>query len=439
MILKSTPLALAFAVAALSVAGCTPEDVNLTGHEPSPATQAESDSARQQDDTATPAHAHPIASAGGVAASYGLWRPGPYDTCTQEQHDAYSAVGPDGKRYPTWHPPVDLATGCTFGHEHGRDPSTSPLSADGPVLFGFVAEQARAGVHSHRHEDHVGYKVEVANGARFSPSSAALSKAYIVPPVCDVLTTMHQGTHSPDAFTNNLHEQTTRVRCDNGWAFDLQLLSAVGAAGTATIRCPDRVTSTGTPTPPDSPVRAPWSPRGSMGHRFIPGVECVEGSRPNTFEIWKTQNVITAPGGAMAARFAWYWSVSNPSRYWALDGLRRTVDQCYRVVAGAFQVISNPCLTLRARYGTATPIAWDSEHSPFKGTQRGVRLNDFQLYHASGPEVFYTDVLGQNASVTPFPGSVRQYVRNGSYPYPLGGGQNKVGGDFNAPGVHAPN
>lgn len=29
--------------------------------------------------------------------------------------------------YPTWHPPVDPETGCSFGHEHGRDPHGSKL------------------------------------------------------------------------------------------------------------------------------------------------------------------------------------------------------------------------------------------------------------------------------------------------------------------------
>src|SRR5688572_2712403 len=72
--------------------------------------------------------------------AFALWRPGPTDTCTQEQHDAYSAVGPDGKRYPTWHPPTGPA-GCSFGHEHGRDPHDSDLwdKADG-LPFGYANE-----------------------------------------------------------------------------------------------------------------------------------------------------------------------------------------------------------------------------------------------------------------------------------------------------------
>src|SRR5882672_1493064 len=61
-------------------------------------------------------------AATGNAASFGLWTPGANDDCTAAQHDAYSVVGPDHKRYPTWHPPIDPVSGCSFGHDHGRDP-----------------------------------------------------------------------------------------------------------------------------------------------------------------------------------------------------------------------------------------------------------------------------------------------------------------------------
>ena len=63
----------------------------------------------------------------------GLWAPGAADTCPASLHDTFAVVGPDGKRYPTWHPPrvTDPATGelCTFGHEHGRNPENSDLSS----------------------------------------------------------------------------------------------------------------------------------------------------------------------------------------------------------------------------------------------------------------------------------------------------------------------
>src|SRR5438128_3542198 len=73
----------------------------------------------------------------GFAQSYGIWTPGPRDDCTAEVHNSYSVVGPDRKLYPTWHPPVDPVTGCSFGHDHGRDPRGSALYAEiGAVRVG---------------------------------------------------------------------------------------------------------------------------------------------------------------------------------------------------------------------------------------------------------------------------------------------------------------
>ena len=78
----------------------------------------------------------------GYAVAWGIWVPGPGDNCTQAIHDQYSTVGPDGKLYPTWHPPTDPATGCSFGHEHGRDPRGSALyGVVGDIPFGYANEQ----------------------------------------------------------------------------------------------------------------------------------------------------------------------------------------------------------------------------------------------------------------------------------------------------------
>src|SRR5690606_6377513 len=58
----------------------------------------------------------------GNGRAYDVWRPAVEGECSAEIHNSYFVVGPDGTRYPTWHPPEDEATGCSFGHEHGRDP-----------------------------------------------------------------------------------------------------------------------------------------------------------------------------------------------------------------------------------------------------------------------------------------------------------------------------
>ena len=111
----------------------------------------------------------PVVPGGGTpvgnAQSYGLWTPGPRDDCTAAIHNSYSVVGPDGKLYPTWHPPVDPVTGCSFGHDHGRDPRGSALyAAVGPIPFGYANEQLDVYDPANpRHEDHFGHKIEWEN------------------------------------------------------------------------------------------------------------------------------------------------------------------------------------------------------------------------------------------------------------------------------------
>jgi hypothetical protein len=50
-------------------------------------------------------------------------------TCPPEVHDRYFVIGPDGRKYRTWHPvtvPIDPSNPsrgtCTFAHEHGDNP-----------------------------------------------------------------------------------------------------------------------------------------------------------------------------------------------------------------------------------------------------------------------------------------------------------------------------
>lgn len=76
--------------------------------------------------------------------------------CPKAVHDAVLTFGPNGKPYPTWHPAVDVSTGCFFGHEHGADPSTSAANSS-PVAFGYVADVAG------KVEPHEGYKVSVVH------------------------------------------------------------------------------------------------------------------------------------------------------------------------------------------------------------------------------------------------------------------------------------
>jgi hypothetical protein len=119
-------------------------------------------------------------------------------------------VGQDGKRYPTWHPPTGPG-GCSFGHEHGRDPHGSKLYDDaGGLPFGLANEAlALSDPANLRDEDHVGHKVEWENDMDLQFGGAG---SVLFTGKCDVLTKLHQGTHSKDAFTNNLHELVYHIK-----------------------------------------------------------------------------------------------------------------------------------------------------------------------------------------------------------------------------------
>lgn len=81
--------------------------------------------------------------------------------CTQAQHDSYTATGPDGAQYPTWHPQVDAYYGCYFDHEHGSNPAL--YSPGAHPLFGYSASLMGM------QEGHAGFKVYVfeAGGRRW--------------------------------------------------------------------------------------------------------------------------------------------------------------------------------------------------------------------------------------------------------------------------------
>ncbi len=204
----------------------------------------------------------------GFAASYGIWTPGPRDDCTAAVHNSYSVVGPDRKVYPTWHPPVDPVTGCSFGHDHGRDPRGSALYAEvGPIPFGYANEQLDVYDPANpRHEDHFGHKVEWENGVLMHFGSAAAGSLFEIR--CDVLAKLHQGTHSKDAFTNNLHELAYHIRCTDGTRLDITLLAAIGDPGQFDRSCDGTPVVVGPATPANSPSGG--------GRRIIPDRTCID-------------------------------------------------------------------------------------------------------------------------------------------------------------------
>ncbi|MDA0180717.1 hypothetical protein OJ997_10470 [Solirubrobacter phytolaccae] len=388
-----------------------------------------------------------------VASSTRAWVAAAADTCPAAVHDRYSVVGPDGRRYPTWHPPttIDPGTGraCTFGHEHGDDPKTSDIEAwvadhlQAPgyeqyagLPFGTSTEALDAFAAANpgtakRSEDHVGYKVSVANDvALLGPDGAALGTT------CDYLTSVHQGSHSPDALSNNAHELVYAVRCSDGTEVISTTVSRFGEPGVYGRGCePEtRITTVdnGYPAGP--------------GARLIPDRECVErnvlvpSGRTTSvwalYEKWTSINALELPGGAPLARFETSFGVFNPSRY-ASTGttIGRTLPLCWETAADGDKANGVDC----ANAITGTPF--DDARSPFDGTRRDVYLAGTKVENPGGTRLWWTDPYGRNASPTPFPGGVCQLVSAGATPG-QGDARIQVFGrnhSYDAPGVHAPN
>jgi len=349
----------------------------------------------------------------GPSAAYDRWAPGPNDTCTPEIHNRYSVVGPDGKLYPTWHPPVDPETGCTFGHEHGRDPRGSNLyGAHGDIPFGYANEQLdiyNPGMQ--RHEDHLGHKIEWENDLAMRFSGAAAASLLEVR--CDVLVKMHQGSHSKDAFTNNLHEIVFIARCSDGLKFHVTMLTAIGTPGEFVSSCDsDRTIVVGTATPSNSPSGG--------GRRRIPDRACIEehllvpeGEDSNfnaaLRESWEISDRVRTEDGRRLASFNPYFQVLHPSRYYDPafpDGVGRPIDVCYEVTPSGEAARGDLCEQSMA----GDTVAYDDPQSAFDGAQRFVDVNSLRIANADGPEIWYSDPFGDHASPDPFPGSVRQFI-----------------------------
>jgi hypothetical protein len=388
------------------------------------------------------------------------WQPTAYDTCPRELHDRFAVIGPDGKAYPTWHPPVitDPATGrpCTFGHEHGRDPGGSQLrdwvaehlAASGReryagVPFGLATEALNAWAAAHpgtltRQEDHVGYKVDYENDVRLLAADGR-----DIGVTCDYLVLVHQGSHSPDATANNVHELLYASRCTDGTELISDIVGRFGDPGEYTRACGDG---------PAIPTIANGYP-GGEGSRRIPDRTCaladvlVPAGRTTSawalYEKWSTVGELrtAAPDDPPLASFMSAFGVFDPSRYAdpaSAARIGRSLDLCREVEPNGDRANGVAC-DAAAQQGLGYPF--DDPRSPFNGTHRDVYLQETTVRNDGGPRRWWTDPYGGNASPTPFPGAVCQLVGavDNSVRPTL---QERVFGrnrSNDADGVHAPN
>jgi hypothetical protein len=392
-------------------------------------------------DLSGPGSGDPLTAPPSVA--FGTWRPGANDTCPISVHQKYSTIGPDRKAYPTWHPPVDPQTSCTFGHEHGRDPHGSNLFNEvGDLPLGFANEQLDTwDPNGKRHEDHVGHKYEWENGIQMNVSNAGS----VLSVKCDILYKLHQGTHSKDAFTNNLHEVQYYAKCNDGTEVKMIMMAAIGTAGEFTRTCDGARIRVGTPTPANSP--------NGGGQRVIPDRTCVDrfllvpqgsqsDARAAPHESWQQSLVLKTAEGRAIAHMNPYFQAFSPSRFHdpsKSDLTGRPIDMCYFTEPNGDQARGGPCAAA-TQNGTITGIQFDDPRSPFNGVRRVFDINSLDLDNDAGPTVWYTDPFGRNAKTAPFPGSIRQYVAKiNNTGLDLSGpgiGSNR---NYGGTGVHAPN
>lgn len=340
----------------------------------------------------------------------GAWTPrhatsGGVPSCSSALHDTYFVVAPDGHRFPTWHPPVvtDPTTGadCAFGHEHGRDPRGSALwqtrqvqrafyfdaNANGRMdadeeawaglPFGYVNARAdewfeAQGIATMRHEDHVGHKVEWANGEPDIASHAMsrepdtgvwigqLGNGVMSRDTgmrCFFLSKVHQGTSTPDAFRHNLHEVlyfqdcrhvTDLAKCLDGAGLEgcpdthrqnarvsLAVLQPFGRSGGFTAFRPlcgdERRMDPRDFVATGHSLYSRDYPDGK-GDREIATRECVERGflvdqtrfSGNMYEAWPAELAITEAGGRPVAQgLAVLFDVNDAARYYYPEATKR--------------------------------------------------------------------------------------------------------------------
>lgn len=400
------------------------------------------------------------------------WQPTEYDTCPKPVHDRFAVIGPDGKRYPTWHPRTvtDPATGqpCSFGHEHGADPRGSDLfewvaehlsSPDSPEFaglpFGYANEQLveyaeQPGNDSpKRFEDHVGHKIDYVNDVvliddrgRTVEFEGADGKRQ--PVVCDYLYKLHQGTHSLDATTNNVHELIYATRCNDGTELLSTAFSMFGSPGEFNRSCSPFTKVKTSPTAN--------FPSGG-GARKIPDRFCanrdvlVKSSGTSTpwsvYETWESENVLETAEGEEIAYFDPDFAVFNPSRYHFPgnadpQNLGRMLDLSWEITSDGRSVNADPWTRVSAQ----DPFGYQRPESPFSGAHREFYIEETTVRNQDGPRRWWTDPWGRNGSTQPFPGAICQLIGQTDNSDRPDIGQRLFGGttrNYGVDGVHAPN
>ena len=305
--------------------------------------------------------------------------------CPTWVHDRYVTQGPDGKLYPTWHPPVDKQYGCTFGHDHGDDPTGAPALQGRTVPFGYV------GLSMGEVEAHSGFKIYRWDNVQssYGPSHNGSS----------LLIMIHQGSSSDNAFTQPFHEiHFHYVNPNDGRVVHIQMMAPFGNLGVGCGANDPNLLKVQQTTIPGMP------PNTTAGMRQIPGPACygaalknAPGTVPDSipYEDWLTALYVGTDGsGNWRAYMDPHFAIFNPNRYCQPNP--------------GFSA-SAPCTLGRSDVRANDGIDPASTASNYKGTHREAYLNQVWLMNAGKSPTFYTD--GHGRLVAPGTmGAIQQYV-----------------------------
>lgn len=366
--------------------------------------------------------------------------------CSQAIHDSFYVVGPDGRRYPTWHPPRDPATGCWFGHEHGENPANSALwndlrrhfawdangngsiddseafSSRSGIPFGYAAEYGGAPALI----PHDSYKIAfVDNLARPRLVNGVATDAGLR---CNHLIAWSQDTQTARPFTEALHPLIYASDCTGSG-------DTAGYPGKLILSVMADYGSNLAP-PPRSGEAAAARLFPEAGAQVFPSAFVAAGATSDLpaalLERWDTIVSLRSTAGAELARINPGVEHRAPSRYRDGGNAVASIELCYSGLDSSGLVVSDPAQAGRIlrqvrgsgtdcarlpRTGPATPlsqrVARDALDAQFKGCNRQVIHRSQSIANGIGPTTWYSSPTGADARTQPFAGSLRQFIAAG--------------------------
>jgi hypothetical protein len=383
--------------------------------------------------------------------SMGRWTPSTDSAkhpneCSQAIHDSFYVVGPDGRKYPTWHPPRDPATGCWFGHEHGENPANSALwndlrrhfawdangngtiedteafSTRSGIPFGYAAEYGGAPAAIL----HDSYKIAFVDGlARPRLVNGTATDAGLR---CNHLVAWSQDTQTARPFNEALHPLIYAADCTGSGEsanYPGKLILSVMADYGSTAAVPAR---TG-----EAPAARLFP---EAGTQVFPSAFVAAGATSDLpaalLERWDTIVSLRTTGGTELARINPGVEHRTPSRFRDAGSALWSLDLCYGGLDALGRFVNDPaqaasivrqvrgsatdCARL-PRTGPATPVSQrvtvDALDAQFKGCNRQLVLRNQAIANGTGPTTWYSAPGGTDARTQPFAGSLRQFVAAG--------------------------